>query len=248
MSYELPPFMQKILNKVSKYFFKYQKQILITITAIFALIIVTTGYYFYAKSREERAHAALVQAFEYFNAPVVEAGKEEETIDFTEKKTFTTDAEKWAKVADIFKKGYEANKSSGVSGMFLAFYSEGLLQQGNIKEAITVLSSAIPKINNKDLRAFYTLKKTLMKLDSKDGALINEGLLTLTKLAADESGIAHDSALYNLGSYYWAHKNFDEAKNYWNQLLLKYGKDSEQPSVWASVAEEKLRLLDSKIK
>jgi TolA-binding protein len=52
--------------------------------------------------------------------------------------------------------------------------------------------------------------------------------------------------LYNLGEYYWHAKNFDEAKNYWNQLILKYGKSAQKPSTWVELARPKLKLITSK--
>ena len=83
-----------------------------------------------------------------------------------------------------------------------------------------------------------------MLLDEKDSA---EGLGMLKKLALDEKGVAHDLSLYHLGDYYWHKKNFDEARNYWNQLILRYGKDQKYASPWVAAAKEKLVLIDVEV-
>jgi|SaaInlLV_10m_DNA_2_1039722.scaffolds.fasta_scaffold07456_4 tetratricopeptide (TPR) repeat protein len=243
MSFKLPPIFYMVLKKVKK----HQKYILIGTTSVFAIIIFSVAHSFYVKSREENAHKALVDSLAYFNAPI---GQEEEqdALDFTDKKTFSTHQEKWEKVTEVFNKAYKQNKNSGIAAMFLVFQSEGLLKQGKILEAIGVLKDAIKKINNDELEEFYKIKLSLLKIDSKDNYLEKEGLKELTEMAADESSVAHDSALYYLGDYYWAQKNFIESKNYWNQLLIKYGEDSDVPSPWAAQAKEKLRLIDSKTK
>jgi|SaaInlLV_10m_DNA_2_1039722.scaffolds.fasta_scaffold00107_42 tetratricopeptide (TPR) repeat protein len=244
MSFQIPTFFHSAWKKV----LLYQKQILIGLSTILFISVVVTGHFFWVKTREERAHRALVNSLEYFNAPVVAADKEEETLDFTDKKSFANEKEKWEKVAEVFRNAHKKNKSSGIAAMFLAYYSEALINLDKIEEAIVVLSGAIDAMKNYEIREYYRLKLALMKIDSNEGSTVTEGLAALIKLAADEKSIVHDSALYNLGLHYWSNKNFDEAKNYWNQLLLKYGKDSDIPSPWAEKAEEKLGLIDGKIK
>ena len=71
----------------------------------------------------------------------------------------------------------------------------------------------------------------------------------MKELSVDEKCVAHDRALYHLGNYYWNNKNFDEAKNYWNQLILvaKYNKDAQYSSQWAQKAREKLQLIDANV-
>ena len=69
----------------------------------------------------------------------------------------------------------------------------------------------------------------------------------LKRMAEQDDTISHDTALYRLGEYYWHIKNFKESRNYWNQLLLKYGKSEKYPSPWVSAAKEKLRLIDSDV-
>jgi len=85
-----------------------------------------------------------------------------------------------------------------------------------------------------------------MLIDSKNQELGKEGLEVLKEIALDSKNPSNDFALYRLGEYFWFAKNYDEAKNYWNQLNVAYGKKSAHPSVWAAQAQTKLKLISTK--
>jgi tetratricopeptide (TPR) repeat protein len=238
----LPEPVQYFVKKVAK----YKKQILIVGCGLLTITLLIIGHSSYKRKREESAHGSFVQALEFFNAQVKAETKDIEKIELGET-SFIKEEEKWTKVAEVFKRGYEDHKNSGIASIFLVFYSEALLRLGKLNESIQEIDKAIAAMPNRAMSDYYSVKSAMMKFDTKDGAMVKDGLVVLTKLAGDEQSVANDNALYHLGLYYWNSHNYDEAKNYWNQLRVKYGTESNHPSEWISLSEDKLKLIDSKI-
>ncbi|MBU1008181.1 tetratricopeptide repeat protein [Candidatus Dependentiae bacterium] len=234
--------MKKDLIKMIK---EYQNYLLVAIGVTMLLVGGTYGYSYYKVSREERAYRAMVTAFEYFDAPIKSGEAKEKDLSFLGKKEFSSANEKWEKVALVFKKAYEDHGNSGIAPFFLAFQVEALINLGNIPEAIKLLREVIRLLTNKESKDYYQSKLALLLTDTKNDKNIQEGLAMLKKIALDDESVAHDLSLFHLGNYYWCHKQFTEARNYWNQLVLKYGKDEKYASPWVSAAMSRLRLIDS---
>lgn len=177
------------------------------------------GYSYYRKRIQRAAHHDMVAALQYFDAPVIQDAKREGKLQFA------TEEEKWKEVATQFNEAYKRNASSTLAPMFLAFYSEALSNLGQHKEAIRSLTEAVNSIKDARLQEYYQLKLALLNLDSKDEAAHKQGLDMLQKIAFNQQHAAHDQALYHLGLYYWINKKFNEAKNYWQQFIVKYGNE-----------------------
>ena len=227
---------------------EYQNYLLAGIGIIAILVGSALGYFNYKKNREERAYRALVSAVEYFDA-TIKTGKEEapEDLAFLDKKEFESHKEKWEKTIKVFEEAYAENSSSGIATLFLAYQAKAATELGMKEKAIELLRKIVSDVPNKSVSQHYSIKLALLLIDSKKKDLLEEGVEILKNAAEQGEGISHDSALYRLGEYYWYNKNFKEARNYWNQLLIKYGKGEKYLSPWVAVAKEKLSLIDSDV-
>jgi len=228
----------------------YKNQVILVLAVIAALTGSIFGYMYFKKNREEKAYRTMVVAMEYFEAPIkADDDKDEDPNDlsFLNKKEFKTKKEKWEKVQQVFAEAYKNHCSSGLAPVFLAYQAEAQINLNNLAEAIKLIREAISQAHPREVKEQYQVKLALMLIDTKNDASITEGLSMLKKIAADDHSVSHDTALYYLGDYYWHRKKFVDARNYWNQLLLKYGKDEKNPSPWVPVAKERLRLIDSDV-
>ena len=227
---------------------EYQKQLIAGVAAVGILVGGVLGYFYYIETRETSAHRAMVNALEYFDAKITKPGeKNTDEFDFIDKKEFATEQEKWEKVADVFGKAYSSNSGSGISSLFLAYKADAFAKAGKKDEAITVLHKVVGLLGNAELKSYYQVKLALMQMDSAKKDEVDNGISTLKSISIKDGNIANDTALFRLGQYYWYKKNFKEARNYWNQLLLKFGAKTKYPSPWISVAKEKLELIDSDV-
>ena len=228
---------------------KKQKEIIIGTAAVIVVAGTFFGYRAYRAQYEENAYQALVEGLEYLNAPIREEGEEVE-FDLVEKKEFKDEIEKWEKVVAVFENSYDSFSRAGIAPMFLAYLSEGLLKQGKKAEAVAALEKALYQIKNDAVADYYRVKLALVQVDMGDDALREKGLGVLKELAANDKGVAHDLALYRLGEYYWFAKNFEEARNYWNQLVLltRYSQDAPFPSPWAERAKDMLGHIDAQVR
>lgn len=225
-----------------------QNQILAILGLTVLIAASGFGYSYYKSRRESRAYRALVSAIEYFDAPIKKADEDINDVSFLGRKEFNSEKEKWEKVETLFDKEYNAHSSSGISQIFLVYRSHALLKLNRANDAVEVMQKAISVGNNADINDFLKVRLALILLDTKDEASAKKGLSVLTEMAHDGASSSNDLALYQLGEYYWHENNFDEAKNYWNQLLLKFGKrEGDAVSPWVDAAKEKLRLIDADV-
>ncbi len=246
---------------VIKELLEYKDQLLIL---ALVLIIVGGGYFsysYYKEGIETNAHATFIECLQYVDARVGDADKKGA---LEEVESFDTEEQKWIRVEESFRDGYEKHKSSGLAPIFLSYRSEALFNLGKAEEAIKILKQSIKDCSSQELKQLYLVKLALMQMDSDEAEEKEIGIKLLTALT-DQVKFAelinkidsktslvwginyvHDLALYRLGEYYWFKKNFDLVKNYWNQLLLKYGKNTKTPSSWAALAYDKLKLIESK--
>ena len=226
-------------NKFIEYLVNNRKQFFIGIGGIIVLTLGMIGYSYYREWSEASAHKAFIEMMRYYDAPVT--GKMVATESVIE---FASEAEKWAKVAEVCKTTYNQHRGSDMASMFQAYQAQALASQGNIDEAIALLSSAVNSIPSKEMRDFYSLKLTLMKLDSSKPDVQQAGFAELKKMAENTAAITHEAALYYLGSYFWNLKDFNQAKNYWQQLMVKYGlKEAKQQSGFGELIKSRLKLI-----
>lgn len=205
------------------------------------------GYQAYRQRVEARAHRSFVEAMKYFTGDV--KGEQASTGQELDAKFFTSAIEKWEQTAQAFHQAYENNRSSALAGIFLAYESESYSHLGDYQRSLELLRSALPLIKNNNIAQLYQLKLGLLLLDGPTEALQVEGMNTLKTMAAENSLLAQEGALYRLGEYYWHKRQFDDVKNYWGQLVQKFGEKDEADrytSNWAELAASKLKLIESK--
>jgi len=95
---------------------------------------------------------------------------------------------------------------------------------------------------SEEIKDYYKVKLSLLQLDSQNQSEQSQGLERLKALSFDTKSVAHDQALFHLGHYFWIKNKFSEAKNYWQQFIVKYGNDMTYDSL-IRVVQEKLDLI-----
>ncbi|MFC1894628.1 tetratricopeptide repeat protein [Candidatus Dependentiae bacterium] len=233
-------------SKIYKYILFYKKEFIAGVAAVIGIIVVGVGYSFYMDSVQRRAHDSFVEAIKYFDSKVVTKDEEKDDLLDLDKYTFSSGEEKWNKVITVFQNGYEQNKSAGIAPMFLAYESEALLNLKKLPEAIIKLKGAVKLMAKSGIKTAYKVKLALMQIDSGNKEQALEGVSVLKTVSLEQRQPLQDMILYRLGEYYWYQKELDNAKNYWNRLILKYGKSLEEPSWWVSQAKPKLKLISAK--
>ncbi|MBY0353396.1 hypothetical protein K2W90_03465 [Candidatus Babeliales bacterium] len=182
------------------------------------------GYRMYDQRVQVAAHRDFVEALNVYQAPVKgQAAQKNVTSDLQ----FDSEQEKWEKTEQAFRQGYANNSRAGIAAAFLALQSAALSNLGRKDEALTVLREALAHMKNAELKSYYDVKLALMQLDSEKEEERNAGLERLKAMSFEQQNVAHDQALYHLGEYFWVNKKFDEAKNYWQQFVVKYGSEIE---------------------
>ncbi|MBD3273006.1 hypothetical protein GF385_01490 [Candidatus Dependentiae bacterium] len=233
------PLVDKI-EKSLNFIKRNKKMIGFYFLGLIVLIALLVGYLYYKEGLEKRAHKDLLVALRVWNSKVIKSATNEDLG----KGVFSSEKEKWEHADSVLKEKYERNKATGIAPIFLAYRVEALLSLGRIAEAIDVQKLLIKHIpTDSDLRGYNKIKLSLMRIDTGIEKYIKKGLEKLKKLAYEQAEPSKDEALYRLGEYYWDIKNFKEAANYWNQLIIKFGKTSKYPSIWVDIAKPKLKTI-----
>lgn len=218
----------------------HRKQVLLGLIGVVVLALSIVGYCYYNRSQQAAAHKDFIVALRYYDAPVTGS----KTVMTSEVVEFATDADKWKNVEEIFKKGYQKHRRTGLGSMFHAYQANALARLGDIDQAIDTLQATIKEITSKEIKDFYILNLALLQLDAKEEVIREAGFEKLVQLAQDDQSNANESALYYLGAYYWDKKDYAQVKNYWQQLMVKYGlKDAKQQSGFAEIVRAKLKLI-----
>lgn len=189
------------------------------------------GYRMYDQRIQVAAHRDFVEAFNVYEASVKGNTQKQKTSDLQ----FDSEKEKWEATEKAFREGYAKNSRAGIAAAFLALQAEALSNLDRKDEARVVLRDALDHMTNAELKSYYEVKLALMQLDSSTEDERNRGLEKLKAITFDQQNVAHDQALYHLGQYYWLNKKFDEAKNYWQQFVVKYGSEVELASQISTV-------------
>lgn len=195
----------------------YRNHVFGGLGVLFLAAVLMVGYHYHRNNVQQAAHRDLIDVLRYFDLPVGTP------LPLNKNIKFETEEQKWNEVARLFEVGYKKNASSTLAPIFLAFRSEALINLGKQEEAILCLTETIQKIADKRIANYYELKLALVKLDSKNEVYHKDGLAILEKIAISKEHLAQDQALYQLGVYFWTNKKFDEAKNYWQQFIGKFG-------------------------
>jgi hypothetical protein len=116
-----------------------------------------------------------------------------------------------------------------------------MLKSGDINGALGVMDDVVVAMPSTDpVRPLFALKRALIRLDSSDTALQEQGLHELTALAQDAANICSDAAQFYLGQYYWSIDQLDKAQTVWQQLVAQRRVEPGMSSPWAELASAKL--------
>lgn len=233
----------KDFNAYIRRSFRDYKRTLLAFLICAVVAALFYGFSLYRGYVEARAYNSFTSCMKYFDASI-ESGNEQFSIDSI---TFSSAQEKWKKVIEVFMKGYEENSNSSLAPFFLIFAADAHMRENNFSQSKELLEKAVPLIKSNEVKTLYTLKLALMKIDGSDVQADHvAGFDMLKKIAEDSKNPLNDQALYILGEHFWFKRDFSLAKNYWNQLVLAYGQGTKDPSIYASLAAEKLKLIASK--
>lgn len=214
------------------------------IAGTLALILASGGmiwYRWYAVNLAQQAHKTLVETLKVFEAPVQKAPPASEQRDAAQ---FYSESEKWNHIAMLCADAYKQFSRTTLAPFFLAYQAESLLNVRQHEEALGLLKQAHALLKNQPLRDFLSVKIALVAMDCPAQATQQEGFLELKRLAENSNHTAHECALYNLGLYFWNNKEFAQAKNYWQQMLVKYAQsDVRSGGVYTELVKSKLALI-----
>ncbi len=203
----------------------YKKVIIASVAGIVLAIAGGVGFNWYWTATQEAAQKDFFELLTHYNAP---------------------GEHKWVTVEKEYRQAYERNKRAGIGPMFEVYQADALVAQGKHDEAITHVENASHALASRELKDFMQLKLALMKLDSKHAIVQKDGLALLKSIAENSKHYANEAGLYYLGYFYFAQNDTQQAKNYWQQLMVKYGmKEMRQQSGFAEQTRGKLKLISA---
>lgn len=198
------------------------------------------GYVYYKNKVRAQAYKDFMVAMQYYEGAVK---SKKDKYNSQNIKFFQSESDKWQQTEQVFRQDYEKYKNTEMAPVFLAFLSESLLNLGKVDQAVESLRSFIGQVSSKEIKDCYTLKIALIKMDSKDAKIKEEGLNDLIAIANDDNNLSNEIALYFAGEYFWNQKNYNEVKNYWQRFLVKTTAKTGQSSIYAGQVREKLGLI-----
>ncbi|MCB9493508.1 MAG: hypothetical protein H6679_04515 [Epsilonproteobacteria bacterium] len=219
------------------------KKVLLAAAVVAVVVAGYFGYQWYFARMQQKAHYDLMQVVKVFEGRISRKKSADDNSDIP---VFASSDEKWQEVERVCDRAFEQNKGSGLAGIFLTYKADALQRLDKPEKAIEALSQAIELIKSQELKDFYSIKNALVKIDSGNERFKQEGVQTLVQAAQTPHHYAHEQALYHVGYYFWTEKDFAQAKNYWQELLVKYsGKDSPLQSGYADLVKPKLKLISA---
>ncbi len=227
-------------EKISLSVMAYRKEVLIGLGITAGLISGVMGYMWYKHHAQIAAHKDLIDFMQVYDASITAEGKAKAGANFA------SEQEKWRSVQELAASDYNRHKHAGIASWYLVYEAEALANLGKHAQAAEVLKRAIDKMPSETVKDFYRVKLALINIDSDVKDTQKQGFQALEAIAQDSKHAANEVALYYLGAYFWAEKEYTQAKNYWQQLMVKYGyKDAKQQSGYADLVKEKLRLISA---
>lgn len=197
----------------------------IGLLVIGAVVTGWYGYRWFSYSKEEQAQRALSQCYAQFET----ASKDK--------------APDWQAVEKACALTYQNYANSTAAPYLLALQSDIALQQDKKEDAITFMDKAVIALpSSSTVYYLYKTKRALMNIDSADEKRVESGLSELQQVAFDANNKNNDEALFYLGLYHWQKNDVEKAQQAW-QPLTTMPVNVEGGSPWASLAQEKLKLL-----
>jgi len=221
---------------------KNRQILIVTALAVIVFGAIIFGYVYYKDKQRCNAYKDFLIAMQYYDGIV--KSKDSES-NYPGARYFSTHDEKWQQTEQVFRQGYEKHKNTEMAPIFLAFQSEALINLGKVEQAMQNLNSVVAQLKIQDLKDCYKVKLALIKMDLNDESLLKQGLSELTAIANSDGCAASEIALYHAGAYFWNSKKYEEAKGYWQRLLVKTTAKAGQTSVFAPEVREKLSLIST---
>jgi len=218
----------------------YQQVLIVAGIGVIVLGSAGFGYIYYKNKVRAAAYKDFMTAIQCYDGVVK---NKKVSSDYPSIKQFESEKDKWTQTEQVFRQGYQNYKNTELAPAFLSFQAEALLNLGKIDEAIKVLKEVVSQVKSAEIKDSYKVKIALINLDKKDEKAQSDALNELISVANNDSSAANEVALYQVGSYFWNQKKYNEAKDYWQRLLVKTTAKSGQVSVYAGEVREKLGLI-----
>ncbi len=221
-----------VMTQLAGVYQAYRDLIVVGVMVVVIAIGGGGGWWYHRQVRENEAHKAYAQLAQ----EVASAGDS---------------AGAWGRIVQDAGLMRENHGGTAAEGLIAAAQAHALVELGQLPEALEVYKFVASKAQE-DIKPFYEITVALLQLDIGDAAGSQEGLETLKRISSGPDynlSLSYDLALYRLGEYFWTRKNFDQARNFWGQLIVSTEKDKDLPdyrngSPWAAKAREHLALID----
>lgn len=225
-----------VLKKAKAY-----QQILVA-AGVGAIVLgsVIFGYSYYKNKVRAAAYKDFMSAIQSYDGVIKNKNV---SSSYPSVKQFESENDKWTQTEQLFRQGYLNYKNTELAPAFLAFQAEALLNLGKVDDAIKILKDVVNQVKSEEIKDSYKVKIALISMDKKDEKVQREALNELIAIANNDGSVANEVALYQVGSYFWNQKKYNEAKDYWQRLLVKTTAKSGQVSVFAGEVRDKLSLI-----
>lgn len=148
----------------------------------------------------------------------------------------------WQAVSTLCQLGLKRYSNTSSGPFFLAFHVDALIAQGQMQEARQMAELMIKSLpSSSPLVGLFTAKLALIKLDSADVTVAQQGLTELQSVAQNPKNAAADMARYYLGLYYASIGDITQARSYWQSTVdLGANDDRMMQSPWVYQAQAQL--------
>ena len=211
----------------------YSKEMLVGGLAVLLGLGGSFWYKSMVNARELKAHKAFTECYEVYDQAIISQYAEKDA-----KKS----EQLWEEAELAFRTGYQQNSSAYLGPYFIAFESEALQRRGLLDQAIASLDEFLSKIGpSNEFYGPYSVKRSLMKMDSSDAAVKQQGLEELQSESNNSHNMHRDVALYYLGQYYTSIGQPEQARVEWDKISdIGSAQDKATQSPWMQLIKTKV--------
>jgi tetratricopeptide (TPR) repeat protein len=227
-----------VVGRSVEYAETHSRALLIGLGAVLALAVVVAGFFLYLGSRRDDASAALAEAVEVFEAPILAADTAATPPPAdSSKPTFPNEAARNARAKQMFtevRESYGLSDAADVAGLYLGRIAAS---EGDMATARRLWAEFVD--DHPDHFLASQTRLNLFQLDRQEGK--GEEVVGRLRALLDESepALPKDVALYELGQTYEHMKRGTDAQTSYQKLLDEYPQ-----SGYAQLAEQRLTALD----
>lgn len=224
-----------VVGRSVEYAGTHSRALLMGLGAVLALAVAVAGFFLYLGSRRDDASAALAEAVEVFEAPIVTAGTPPPTD--ASKPSFPNETARNARAKQLFtevRESYGLSDAADVAGLYLGRIAAS---EGDMATARKLWAEFVDDHPDHFLASQPRLN--LYQLDRQEGK--GEEVVGRLRTLLDESepALPKDVALYELAQTYEHMKRGTDAQASYQKLLDEYPQ-----SGYAQLAEQRLAALD----